>query len=207
MESLSANNIPMEVNISNLQRAVHSALNMHTVVMKLTKRLGHPCLSFEVQKSYLDQSFINQDVPVVVIPYQRLKDMGEPATPEPVCKFFMPKLKILDRVVEKMKEFSADVGLEANQNGDVLFFASSDQTSMKTFFQGLRFDDGKEMDDEMRTKKYTVVVNNKKLMNCLECALLEPKSLVACMVPTHAFILYFSLDDYGSVTYYIPVLA
>lgn len=81
IESKAGNVIGLSMSLSNLQRALKSGTTAPSVVAKLSRRTGSPCLSFEIR--LVDEIVITQDVPVQVLVARELESLKEPALPAP----------------------------------------------------------------------------------------------------------------------------
>ena len=137
---------------------------------------------------------------------ERLAEVAEPIVPDAVVKFTMPKLKVCTKIIDRMKHFSNELKLEADNSGNLLISSETEKVKVQTFFQGLHFEMQSDIVDD-RSVKFDLLINSKKFSNCLNsCAVIMPRVIVGCLVPTHAFVINCEFDEYGSMTYYIPVL-
>ena len=91
---------------------------MLTTVMKLTKKNEYPYLTFEMFGADEELSLV-QDVPIMVQTKKRLLDVQEPPLDPPKVKIYMPDLKKLKSVLDKMKNFSDQILIDTSSHGRV----------------------------------------------------------------------------------------
>ncbi|KFO33036.1 Checkpoint protein HUS1 [Fukomys damarensis] len=109
MEGISAENnvIYLELTSENLSRALKTAQNARTLKFKLTNK-HFPCLTVSVELLSMSSSsrIVTHDIPLNVIPRKLWKDFQQPSVPEAEVSIYLPVLKTLKSVVEKMKNIS-----------------------------------------------------------------------------------------------------
>ncbi|CAH1241596.1 HUS1 [Branchiostoma lanceolatum] len=109
MEGVSAedNEIYLELVPDNMSRALKSAQAAKLVKIKLTKKHA-ACLTFDIElPSLTNQSrTVVHDVPVNVIARRLWGEYQEPAMPQFDVSVYLPALKTIKTVVEKMKNLS-----------------------------------------------------------------------------------------------------
>ncbi|XP_055277028.1 checkpoint protein HUS1 isoform X5 [Moschus berezovskii] len=141
MEGVSAENneIYLELTSENLSRALKTAQNARTLKIKLTNK-HFPCLtvSIELQLSVSSSSrVVTHDIPVKVIPRKLWKDLQEPTIPDADVSIYLPVLKTMKSVVEKMKNISNHLIIEANLNGELNLKIETELVCVTTHFKDL----------------------------------------------------------------------
>ncbi|XP_073188843.1 checkpoint protein HUS1 isoform X3 [Lepidochelys kempii] len=140
MEGVAAehNEIYLELTPENLSRALKTAQNAKTVKIKLTNK-HCPCLTVAVELPSLSTSsrIVTHDIPVGVIPRRLWNDFREPSVPDFDVSIYLPVLKTMKSVVERMKNLSNCIVLEANLNGEMNLKIETDLVSVTTHFKGL----------------------------------------------------------------------
>ncbi|XP_017496573.1 checkpoint protein HUS1 isoform X4 [Manis javanica] len=109
MEGISAENneIYLELTSENLSRALRTAQNSRALKIKLTNK-HFPCLTVSIELLSVSSSSrsVTHDIPTKVIPRKLWKDLQEPTVPDPDVSIYLPALKTMKSVVEKMKNIS-----------------------------------------------------------------------------------------------------
>ncbi|KAI0215352.1 Checkpoint protein HUS1 [Lamellibrachia satsuma] len=140
MDGLSeeSNEIYLDLAPDNLLRSLKSSQNAKSIKIKLTKK-HTPCLTFEVELPSLSSNSrqVTHDVPVNVIPRRLWDDYSEPDMPDFDVSVYMPPLKLLRNVVDRMKNLSNFVLLSANQCGQMKIKVETDLVTVTTYFNDL----------------------------------------------------------------------
>ncbi|XP_035928962.1 checkpoint protein HUS1 isoform X2 [Halichoerus grypus] len=109
MEGVSAENnaIYLELMSENLSRALKTAQNARALKVKLTNK-HFPCLTVSIELLSVSSSsrIVTHDIPVKVIPRKLWKDLQEPTVPVSDVSIYLPVLKTMKSIVEKMKNIS-----------------------------------------------------------------------------------------------------
>ncbi|KAF7247855.1 Checkpoint protein HUS1 [Varanus komodoensis] len=112
MEGVTAesNEIYLELISENFSRALKTAQNAKAVKIKLTNKLC-PCLTVAVELPSLSSSsrIVTHDIPVGVIPRKLWNDFREPSVPDFDVSIYLPVLKTMKSVVERMKNLSNSI--------------------------------------------------------------------------------------------------
>ncbi|KAJ2242296.1 Checkpoint protein hus1, partial [Coemansia sp. RSA 454] len=139
VESLHNNEIHLEFHIDNLQRALRSAHNSQSAVLKLTKKQNLPVLSLSVQSmsSTGHTTLVCQDVPVRVLTPEQVRAMREPEVPDAHVHIMMPELSTIRSVVERMRLMGDRVTVAANNEGQLTLRVASDRVDITTYWRGL----------------------------------------------------------------------
>ncbi|KAH0521453.1 Polycystic kidney disease protein 1-like 1 [Microtus ochrogaster] len=140
MEGVSAENneIYLELTSENLSRALKTAQNARALNIKLTNK-HFPCLtvSVELLSSSSSSRIVTHDIPIKVIPRRLWKDLQEPSVPDSDVSIYLPALKTMKSVVEKMKNISNHLVIEANLNGDLNLKIETELVCVTTHFKDL----------------------------------------------------------------------
>ncbi|XP_056376220.1 checkpoint protein HUS1 isoform X3 [Hyla sarda] len=140
MEGVSAeqNEIYLELAPENLSRALKTAQNAKAVKIKLTNK-HCPCLTVAVELPSLSSTsrIVTHDIPVTVIPRRLWNDFKEPTVPHFDVSIYLPALKTMKSVVERMKNVSNFIVIEANRNGEMNLKIETDLASVSTHFKDL----------------------------------------------------------------------
>ncbi|XP_015325500.1 checkpoint protein HUS1 isoform X2 [Bos taurus] len=117
MEGVSAENneIYLELTSENLSRALKTAQNARALKIKLTNK-HFPCLTVSIELLSVSSSsrVVTHDIPVKVIPRKLWKDLQEPTVPDADVSIYLPVLKTMKSVVEKMKNISNHLRLQTD---------------------------------------------------------------------------------------------
>ncbi|XP_073405945.1 checkpoint protein HUS1 isoform X1 [Dendrobates tinctorius] len=140
MEGVSAeqNEIFLELIPENLSRALKTAQNAKTVKIKLTNK-HCPCITVSVELPSLSSTsrIVTHDIPVSVIPRRLWNDFKEPTVPDFDVSIYLPAIKTMKSVVERMKNLSNFIVIEANRNGEINLKIETDLVSVSTHFKDL----------------------------------------------------------------------
>uniref|UniRef100_A0A8C0P5A4 Checkpoint protein n=1 Tax=Canis lupus familiaris TaxID=9615 RepID=A0A8C0P5A4_CANLF len=122
MEGISAENnaIYLDLTAENLSRALKTAQNARALKIKLTNK-HFPCLTVSIELLSVSSSsrVVTHDIPVKVIPRKLWKDLQEPTIPDSDVSIYLPALKTMKSIVEKMKNISNHLIMEANLSGEL----------------------------------------------------------------------------------------
>ncbi|XP_039703051.1 checkpoint protein HUS1 [Pteropus medius] len=122
MEGVSAENneIYLELTSENLSRALKTAQNARALKIKLTNK-HFPCLTVSIELLSVSSSsrVVTHDIPIKVIPRKLWKDLQEPVVPDSDVSIYLPVLKTVKSVVERMKNISNHLVIDANVRADV----------------------------------------------------------------------------------------
>ncbi|XP_051709152.2 checkpoint protein HUS1 isoform X2 [Oryctolagus cuniculus] len=140
MEGVSADNneIYLELTSENLARALKTAQNARALKVKLTNR-HFPCLTVSVELISVSSSsrIVTHDIPIKVIPRRLWRDFREPCIPDSDVSIYLPVLKTMRSVVEKMKNISNHLVIEANLNGELNLKIETELVCVTTHFRDL----------------------------------------------------------------------
>jgi len=209
LDSQNSNEIAFEINLDHLQRALKSAQNAQNIVVKLTKKNQLPYLSLaiDVQNNQHIMTII-QDVPITLLSALHLAQYTEPHLPDPEVHIMMPPLRHLRNVIEKMKNVSEHLTIEANMAGQLTFRVDTELVNIITFYKNLEHPqiEGRSPPRQNPDVKAEVKVDIKKFHRFLFSYLVGPTNVICCIVETRAVVLHVLLEDIY-LTYYIPVIS
>ncbi|KAJ2808976.1 Checkpoint protein hus1 [Coemansia guatemalensis] len=229
IESIHGDEIYLEFNIDNLQRALKSAQGALNTTLKLTKKQGIPVLSLVIQNQSNTgrELTLNQDVPVRVLTPLQMDAIREPLVPDSQVHIMMPPLNSVRSIAERMKGMGDRVAVSANREGEATLRVSNDLVEITTFFRGLEnlaYDSSTQepsanpTPDRGTGEFYTAVVDMKNFLRFLQSYHVAPKNIVCCIIEHHSLVFYVyigstgyggvsALNDQtcGSLTYFIPV--
>eukprot|EP00002_Diphylleia_rotans_P016854 TRINITY_DN3273_c0_g1_i4.p1 TRINITY_DN3273_c0_g1~~TRINITY_DN3273_c0_g1_i4.p1 ORF type:complete len:188 (-),score=39.69 TRINITY_DN3273_c0_g1_i4:160-723(-) len=120
IESLSNNEISMELNLENLEKALRSGAQAQNIIVKLSKKGGAPYLSFSIEIRGMRSMAVMQEVPVVVLTPRQRSQINEPQFSNPSVQIMAPPLKHLRMVVDRLKMISDHVVVEICMSGDMI---------------------------------------------------------------------------------------
>ncbi|XP_030625436.1 checkpoint protein HUS1 [Chanos chanos] len=207
--SAEANEICLEVSPENLSRALKTAQNAKSVKVKLTKK-HCPCLTLAAELPSLSSisRAVTHDIPVDVIPRRLWHDFKEPSMPDFDVSIYLPPLKTIKNVVDRMKNLSHYLVMEANLNGEMNLKIETDLVSVTTHFKDLGNppwgDDASQSRDpeEMAYAR----VDIRKLQQFLIGQQVNPSKAMCNIV--HKKILHLILlHEDVSLQYFIPAVA
>ncbi|XP_058929754.1 checkpoint protein HUS1-like [Kogia breviceps] len=140
VEGVSAENnaIYLELTSESLSRALKTAQNARTLKIKLTNK-HFPCLTVSREPLSVSSSscVVTHDIPVKVIPRKPWKDLQEPTVPDADVSIYLPVLKTMKSIVEKMKNISNHPIIEANLNGELNLKIETELVCVTTHFKDL----------------------------------------------------------------------
>lgn len=132
------NEIYLQLNIDQMSQILKLSHNAQQIKIKLTKKQG-AFLSLEVSQPTGSGSTrnISHDIPVSIIPQRLWTEYQEPDMPDIDVSIYLPPLKQLKSLLEKMKTLADYVTISANMNGELQLKIETDIVSVTTFYQKL----------------------------------------------------------------------
>ncbi|KAK2176299.1 hypothetical protein NP493_672g01017 [Ridgeia piscesae] len=211
------NEIYLDLTPDNLLRSLKSSQNAKSIKIKLTKKHA-PCLTFEVELPSLSSNsrLVTHDIPVNVIPHRLWDDYKEPDMPDFDVSIYMPPLKLLRSVVDRMKNLSNFVLLSANQRGQMKVKVQTDLVTVTTYFNDLdhptwRRDDSQSQEDRGSLQRdpaqfAEVHVDIRKLAQFLSSQQVNPLKVI-CNIVDNRIAHFFLLHEDVSLQYFMPVVS
>ncbi|XP_035611316.1 checkpoint protein HUS1 isoform X1 [Oncorhynchus keta] len=208
-----ANEICLEVTPENLSRALRTSQNAKCVKIKLTKK-HCPCLTLVAELPTLSSvsRVVTHDIPVDVIPRRLWHDFKEPRMPDFDVSIYLPPLKTMKNVVDRMKNLSNFLVMEANLNGEMNLKIETDLVSVTTHFKDLGNppwgDDGSQGRSQSRDPEVMAHtrVDIRKLQQFLVGQQVNP-SKAMCNIVHKRIIHLILLHEDVSLQYFIPAVA
>ncbi|XP_074755912.1 checkpoint protein HUS1 isoform X2 [Athene noctua] len=216
MEGVAAehNEIYLELVPENLSRALKTAQSAKAVKIKLTNK-HCPCLRVAVELPSLSSSsrIVTHDIPVGVIPRRLWNDFREPNVPDFDVSIYLPVLKTMKSVVERMKNLSNSIVIEANSNGEMNLKIETDLVSVTTHFKDLgnppwTSEDGCQSSAQDRDLESMAEarIDIKKLQQLLAGQQVNPTKAL-CNIVSKRIVHFILLHEDVSLQYFIPALA
>ncbi|KAM4606681.1 checkpoint protein HUS1 [Polymixia lowei] len=213
--SAEANEICLEVTPENLSRALKTAQNAKAIKVKLTKK-HCPCLTIAAELPTLSSTsrVVTHDIPVDVIPRRLWHDFKEPSMPDFDVSIYLPPLKTLKNVVDRMKNLSNFLVMEANMSGEMNLKIETDLVSVTTHFKDLGNpvwgDDGSQGGGQAQGHDPEVTaharVDIRKLQQFLVGQQVNPSQAMCNIVDSRMIHLILLYEDV-SLQYFIPAVA
>ncbi|XP_068604181.1 checkpoint protein HUS1 isoform X2 [Brachionichthys hirsutus] len=200
MDGVSAedNEICLEVSPENLSRALKTVHNAKTV---------KPTLSSSSR-------VVTHDVPVDIVPRRLWHELKEPSMPDFDVSIFLPPLKMMKNVVDRMKNLSNFLVMEANLSGEMNLKIETDLVSVTTHFKELGNpswgDHASQDSGPSRSRDPEVMaqarVDIRKLQQFLVGQQVNP-SKAMCNVVHERIVHLILLHEDVSLQYFIPAVA
>ncbi|CAM9912778.1 unnamed protein product [Rangifer tarandus platyrhynchus] len=216
MEGVSAENneIYLELTSENLSRALKTAQNARTLKIKLTNK-HFPCLTISIEMLSMSSSsrVVTHDIPVKVIPRKLWMDLQEPTVPDADVSIYLPVLKTMKSVVEKMKNISNHLIIEANLNGELNLKIETELVCVTTHFKDLenpplgKFPASKNASQDRNSEQMAEVhIDIRKLLQFLAGQQVNPTK-ATCNIVKNKIVHFDLLHEDVSLQYFIPALS
>ncbi|KAM5303704.1 checkpoint protein HUS1 [Glossophaga mutica] len=212
MEGVSEENneIYVELTSENLFRALKTAQNARSLKVKLTNK-HFPCLTVSVELPSASHSsrMVTHDIPIKVIPRKLWKHLQEPAVPDSDVSIYLPVLKTMKSVVEKMKNISNHLIIEANLSGDLNLKIECESVCVTTHFKDLGnppSDPEAASQDRDPGQMAEVHVDIRKFLQFLAGQQANPTKAV-CNIVSHRMVHLDLLHEDVALQYFIPALS
>ncbi|KAM4816931.1 checkpoint protein HUS1B [Urocitellus parryii] len=203
------NEIYLELVSEHLYRAVRSAGNAASLKIQLTNK-RRPCLTVAVElASRTGHTHVMvHDLPVRVLPRRWWKEYPEPSIQVSDVSVYLPALKTLKSIVERMANMGDNVLVEANLNGKMNLSIETDVVSIKSYFENL----GNPLksahsvtQDRDPENMVQVRVENRKLLQFFEGQQINPKTAL-CNILSNTLLHLVLVHEDVSLQYFIPAL-
>jgi len=202
------NEIYLEVINENLVRAMRSGQNAQSIKIKLTKKQT-PCLTFEIVLPSLTSHTrsVTHDVPVAIIPSRFWEDYQKPCLPSYDIKLFMPQLKNIKNIVERMKNLSGYIVLSAANNGVLTFKVETEDVTATTYFKNMVIEHTSGQDTPPRgsNERVEARVDIQRLVTFLHTQQFNPSRVLCGIVHNTAIHMFMQSDDVF-LQYFIPAV-
>ncbi|KAJ5078454.1 checkpoint protein [Anaeramoeba ignava] len=204
IQSLHNNEIGLKINLKNLLCALKSGSNIQEKIsMKLTKKESNPFITITINSDE-SKMIVTHDVPVQVLTPQNLEQHPEPTLPEPEVKIMMPRLEVLQKVIEKMKNLSDFLIIEGDMGGNLKLKVETDVVTAETSFSNLDIVHFQELESPQANEDIKAVskLDIKKFSRALLCSIIKPSDVACCFIRNSIVLLHVTLDELY-ITYYI----
>ncbi|XP_040310964.1 checkpoint protein HUS1 isoform X1 [Herpailurus yagouaroundi] len=212
MEGVSAENneIYLELTSENLSRALKTAQNARALKIKLTNK-HFPCLTVSIELLSVSNSsrVVTHDIPIRVIPRKLWKDLQEPTVPDADVSIYLPVLKTMKSIVEKMKNISNHLIIEANLNGELNLKIETELVCVTTHFKDLGNPPSASEDasqDRNPEQMAEVRIDIRRLLQFLAGQQVNPTKAV-CNIVSNKIVHFDLLHEDVSLQYFIPAFS
>ncbi|XP_075068754.1 checkpoint protein HUS1 isoform X1 [Mixophyes fleayi] len=217
MEGVSAeqNDIYLELIPENISRALKTAQNAKAVKIKLTNK-HCPCLTLAVELLSLSKTsrIVTHDIPVSVIPRRLWNDFKEPTVPDFDVSIYLPPIKTMKSVVERMKNLSNFIVIEANGNGEINLKIETDLVSVSTHFKDLGnppWDASNDASQNSTQERDPDIMSEarvdiRKLLQFLAGQQVNPNKAI-CNIVHKRMVHFILLHEDASLQYFIPAIS
>ena len=124
-------------------------------------------------------------------------------------EIYLPPLKELRSIVERMRGISSHMELVADLAGNLTVTFQTPLLSTTTRFKNLHHpagDGGRQPFQPDPDTKTECRVDIKRFWSFLQCSILSPRSVLCCFVENVALVLRVQTFDEGNLVFYIPCL-
>jgi len=221
VESQSANEITLHVQVDHLERALRSGQTAQDVAVKLSKRgpTNAAVLCFVADIQTPQVMTVTQDVPVTVLPGSHWATLTEPSFPPPDVHIFLPKLRALRSVVDHLKNITDTVTISASMAGQFTLEVQTASVQITTTYTGLgtppmATDPSKPTETspssaataQPKPAEAKATVDIGKFIKFLHCHQVQPNTVIFCMCRGHSLVFHAVLDDVY-MTYYLSCIS
>ena len=201
------NEICLELMSEHLARAVKNAGNASSLKLQLTNK-QRPCLTLVVELASCPghTRAVVHDLPVRVLPRRRWKDCTEPHVRGSDVSVYLPALKTLKNMVERMANVGSHVLVEANLNGRMNLTVETDRVTIKSYFKNLGnppnavlcMSQGRDPETMLQVR-----VDNRKLLQCFDGHQINP-TMALCNILSNTLLHLVLVHEDISLQYFIP---
>uniref|UniRef100_A0A3B5L6B7 Checkpoint protein n=1 Tax=Xiphophorus couchianus TaxID=32473 RepID=A0A3B5L6B7_9TELE len=199
--------ICLEVSPEPWSRALKTVQSAKSVKLKLTRK-HCACVTVAAELPTLSSvgRVVTHDVPVDVIPRRLWQEFQEAGVPDFDVSVYLPPLKTMKSVVDRMKNLSNFLVMEANLNGDMNLKIQTDLVSVTTHFKDLGNPDGGPSQSRDPEVMAEVTVDIRKLQQFLMGQQVNPSKALCNIVHQNVVHLVLLHEDV-SLQYFIPAVA
>ncbi|XP_021508607.1 checkpoint protein HUS1B [Meriones unguiculatus] len=201
------NEIYLELVSEHLARAVKNAGSASSLKLQLTNK-RRPCLTVVVELASCPghTRAMVHDLPVRVLPRRWWKECTEPPVWSSDVSVYLPALKTLKNMVERMANVGSRVLVEANLSGKLNLSVENDVVTIKSHFKNLgnppkavlSMSQGKNPENMVQ-----VQVANRKLLQFFDGQLINP-TMALCNILSNTLLHLVLVHDDISLQYFIP---
>lgn len=201
------NEIYLELTSEHLARAVRNASNTSSLKLQLTNKL-RPCLTVVVELASCPghTRAMVHDLPVRVLPRRWWKECTEPQVRGSDVSVYLPAMKTLKNMVERMANVGSHVLVEANLNGKMNLSVETDGVTIKSYFRNLgnppnavlSMSQGKDPENMVQVR-----VDNRKLLRFFDGQQINP-TMALCNILSNTLLHLVLVHEDISLQYFIP---
>nr|CAG4646780.1 EOG090X0TJE [Macrothrix elegans] len=202
MEGLNAvdNEIYMEIISENVLRtstALKVSSSAKSVKIKLTKKLSTPCLTFEIDLASSNHSrLVVHDIPINLVPKRLWSDYAEPNEEIADISLYLPHLKVMKSIVERMKNLANMGTLHVTAEGLLKITVETDTVSVASHFDDLHV-------EKHRENEASVTIELKRLSNLLSHEQLNATRVICDVIQSKTMHLKFVSESF-TFQFYLP---
>ncbi|KAL7750860.1 Checkpoint protein hus1 [Sorochytrium milnesiophthora] len=219
IQSLSNNEIWMQVQSEWLARAFRSAVQSHDIKIKLTKKDDQGLLSLSIMtESRTGRNVaVQQDVPILVLKKLQIAELREPAVPPPDVYILLPPLVTLRTLAERMRTIAHHVVLSANFCGSLVLKCETDAVTIETVFTDLVHPEMESSQDQPQSQDdkeryFDVRVDIRDFVKFVYSHHVNPSNVVCCIHEAVCAVFYVYVgspaeiekEEGAVLTYYLP---
>ncbi|XP_028631510.1 checkpoint protein HUS1B [Grammomys surdaster] len=201
------NEIYLELMSEHLARAVKNAGNASSLKLQLTNKL-RPCLTVVVELASCPghSRAMVHDLPVKVLPRRWWKEYIEPQVRGSDVSVYLPAMKTMKTMVERMANMGSHVLVEANLNGKMNLSVETDEVTIKSYFKNLGNPPNAVLcmshckDSENMVQ---VRVDNRKLLQFFDGQQINP-TMAVCNILRDTLLHLILVHEDISLQYFIP---
>ncbi|XP_008834895.1 checkpoint protein HUS1B [Nannospalax galili] len=199
--------IYLELVSEHLAGALRNVAGAPSVKLQLTNK-ERPCLTVtvELQARPGHARVLVHDLPTRVMPQRWWAAYAEPHVPTPDASIYLPSLKTLRSMVERMARMGSHVQLEADLTGRMNLSVETELVSVKSYFRDLGNPPAsalarpRDRDPESMAR---VRVENRCLLQVLEGQQVNPTTAL-CNVLSDTMLHFVLIHEEVSLQYFIP---
>lgn len=201
------NEIYLELTSEHLARAVRNASNASSLKLQLTNKL-RPCLTVVVELASCPghTRAMVHDLPVRVLPRRWWKECTEPHARGSDVSVYLPAMKTLKNMVERMANVGSHVLVEANLKGKLNLSVETDGVTIKSYFRNLGnppnavlgMSEGKDPENMVQVR-----VDNRKLLQFFDGQQINP-TMALCNILSNTLLHLVLVHEDISLQYFIP---
>eukprot|EP00127_Corallochytrium_limacisporum_P001326 Clim_evm16s51 gene=Clim_evmTU16s51 len=199
------NEIRAEVGLENLLRALKSAQGSEKVTFRLTKRIPKGALSIMATKQTAaeNQRELIQDIPIMRIDPTDTPEYDIPSNfPDPQVSIYMPDIRRLRTILERLRAMSNQITLRANHIGELFLEVNTDAVNISVLFSNVKYTKINQLPPGVtdRSESFYVCVDSRALASFIAGA--HSQQLTTNIVHERSLII---LDtEHGTMTYSMP---
>lgn len=158
---------------------------------------------------------ISQEIPIELKLAEDITLAEPPALPKPEVNVYLPPIKTLKTIIDKMKSMSDKLCISANMAGDLVLKIETTMVVARTFFHDLvapKWRDSKDDGASGRTQTggtdtfLDATIDIHHLVKFLSGNSINPQNVLMSISRDRAVIL-FMIHESMSLTYFIPVIS